>query len=754
MSEACRALGIPVVGGNVSFYNESRGADIDPTPGGRRGRAHRRARPPCRPAPRLARRRRDRRARRHRARARRVGMGRPRTVCAAGRRRPPISTPPPRCTTSCATWSPARGRRRRARLLRRRPRGHARRDGDRRRVRVPASTLRPSSVPALAWFSESASRVVLAVEPAGARRRSSSGPGAAGVPARRLGTAGGDRLVAEGAFSVALADATHAWRDAIPAAPRPADAVTGSIASGSRPRGIGGLHLGVRWDTEPCEPDRQIGHACGVFGVYAPGQAVAHLTYLGLYALQHRGQESAGIAVSDGETITVSKDMGLVTQVFDERRLAPLDGHLAIGHVRYSTTGSSSWRNAQPVYRSVGDAGFALGPQRQPHQHRRARRAPRACCPGMAPRRHRPRLHHRLRARRRAHRPRVRGRAPLRRPRPRARARDACCRSCAGGFSFVMMDEAHLIGVRDPHGFWPLVLGRVERRLGARERDRRARHRRRALRARGRAGRDDRDRRVGRARRTASPSPTPSSASSSSSTSPAPTPCSTASSVHAARQRMGEELARQAPVDADMVMPVPESGIPAAQGYARASGIPYGDGLVKNRYVGRTFIQPSQKQRGAGRAAEAQPAPREHPRQAARRGRRLHRARHHHPSGRRRCCARRAPRRCTSACRRRRTSGRALRHGHRAAGRELLAADMSVGEIRDFLGVDSLAYLELDRLTTRHRRVVRLVLHRLPLGQLPGAGARSPTPSSCWRTTPPPADPCISMTWDRPGDRS
>src|ERR671927_348391 len=101
--------------------------------------------------------------------------------------------------------------------------------------------------------------------------------------------------------------------------------------------------------------------ACGVFGVYAPGQSVAQLSYLGLYALQHRGQESAGIAVSDGETITVVKDMGLVTQVFDERNLAPLDGHLAIGHVRYSTTGSSTWRNAQPVYRSVGDAGFALG---------------------------------------------------------------------------------------------------------------------------------------------------------------------------------------------------------------------------------------------------------------------------------------------------------------------------------------------------------------------------------------------------------
>ncbi|MEO6629805.1 MAG: class II glutamine amidotransferase, partial [Aquihabitans sp.] len=101
--------------------------------------------------------------------------------------------------------------------------------------------------------------------------------------------------------------------------------------------------------------------ACGVFGVYAPGQPVAHLTYLGLYALQHRGQESAGMAVSDGEQLTVVKDMGLVSHVFNDRTLAPLTGHLAIGHTRYSTTGSSTWRNAQPVYRGVGDTQFALG---------------------------------------------------------------------------------------------------------------------------------------------------------------------------------------------------------------------------------------------------------------------------------------------------------------------------------------------------------------------------------------------------------
>src|SRR5215217_6309397 len=113
------------------------------------------------------------------------------------------------------------------------------------------------------------------------------------------------------------------------------------------------------WDVPDPDADTPK-EACGVFGVYAPGQPVAHLTYLGLYALQHRGQESAGMAVSDGETMLIDKDMGLVSNVFNDRRLAALSGHLSIGHTRYSTTGSSTWRNAQPVYRSVGEVQFAL----------------------------------------------------------------------------------------------------------------------------------------------------------------------------------------------------------------------------------------------------------------------------------------------------------------------------------------------------------------------------------------------------------
>src|SRR6516164_2915108 len=100
---------------------------------------------------------------------------------------------------------------------------------------------------------------------------------------------------------------------------------------------------------------------CGVFGVYAPGQPVSHLIYLGLYALQHRGQESAGMAVADGADLTIVKDMGLVSHVFDDRTLGALPGTHGIGHARYSTTGSSTWRNAQPVYRDVGHGQFALG---------------------------------------------------------------------------------------------------------------------------------------------------------------------------------------------------------------------------------------------------------------------------------------------------------------------------------------------------------------------------------------------------------
>jgi amidophosphoribosyltransferase len=441
--------------------------------------------------------------------------------------------------------------------------------------------------------------------------------------------------------------------------------------------------------------DPQIGHACGVFGVYAPGQAVAHLTYLGLYALQHRGQESAGIAVSDGQTITVSKDMGLVTQVFDERRLAPLDGHLSIGHVRYSTTGSSSWRNAQPVYRSVGDAGFALG-----HNGNLTNTVELAehlgMLPGLVPGDTGldSTTDSALVAELIAHAYAAEGRSD---GRDLERALLEVLPQLAGGFSFVMMDEAHLIGVRDPHGFWPLVLGRVEGGW---------------VLASETAALDI----VGaHFVREVEPGEMividASGVHTDRFAEPDPKLCLFefvyfarpdttlyGKSVHAARQRMGEELARQAPVDADMVMPVPESGIPAAQGYARAAGIPYGDGLVKNRYVGRTFIQPNQKQRGQGVRLKLNPLPENI------RGKKLVVVDDSIVRGTTTRQVVQMLREAGAAEVHFRVSSPPYKwpcsYGMDTGSRsELLAADMSVGEIRDYLGVDSLAYLELDRLT-------------------------------------------------------
>jgi amidophosphoribosyltransferase len=431
---------------------------------------------------------------------------------------------------------------------------------------------------------------------------------------------------------------------------------------------------------------REARDACGVFGVYAPGQQVAHLVYSGLYALQHRGQESAGIAASDGETITVVKDMGLVNQVFDERRLAPLEGHLAIGHVRYSTTGSSTWRNAQPVYRSVADAGFSLG-----HNGNLTNTTELAESLGMLPGvlTSDSELIGELAAREYGPEARSDGRDlehALERVLPRLK----------GAFSLVLMDEAHLFGVRDPHGFRPLVLGKVEGGwvlssetcgldiVGAHY------------------VRDVEPGELVAIDATGVRSVRYADAQ--------PKLCLFefvyiarpdtqlyGQSVHSARQRMGEELARQAPAAGDMVMPVPESGVPAAQGFARASGIPYGDGFVKNRYVGRTFINPHQKQRGAGVRTKLNPL-RENIK-----GKRLVVVEDSIVRGTttreiigllREAGATEIHFRVSSPPYRW-PCFYGLDTGKRS---DLLAADMSVGEIADYLGVDSLQYLDLDRL--------------------------------------------------------
>jgi amidophosphoribosyltransferase len=327
---------------------------------------------------------------------------------------------------------------------------------------------------------------------------------------------------------------------------------------------------------------------CGVFGVWAPGEEVAKLTFYGLYALQHRGQESAGIATSDGERIFVYKDMGLVSQVFTESDLATLTGNLAIGHCRYSTTGSSTWNNAQPALRATNHGTLAL-----------------------------------------AHNGNLTNTGDLAEKLAKittnsddglnattdteimtaliAAQEGKNFESSAlevlpqlkGAFSLVFMDEHTLYAARDHHGVRPLVIGKLEHGWVVASESA-------ALDIVGASFVREVepgefiaiDQNGLRSHHWATPEPKgcifeyvylarPDTSIS-------------GRNVHATRVAVGEQLAKEHPATADLVIPVPESGTPAAIGYAKASGIPYGMGLVKNSYVGRTFIQPSQTIRQLG----------------------------------------------------------------------------------------------------------------------------------------------------------
>jgi amidophosphoribosyltransferase len=353
------------------------------------------------------------------------------------------------------------------------------------------------------------------------------------------------------------------------------------------PRGDGKLSH----DLLPGEKGPQ--DACGVFGVWAPGEDVAKLTYFGLYALQHRGQESAGIAVSDGSHIVVYKDMGLVAQVFTEAALDSLQGHVAIGHTRYSTTGSSVWENAQPTFRATATGHLALGHNGNlTNTHDlKARLLDLAGQSGELP------LGSRI-----ASTSDTDTVAALLAAHPDLTVEAAALQELPllrGAFSLVFMDDDALYGARDPQGIRPLVLGRLERGW---------------VLASETAALDIvgasfvREVEPGeliaidehglRSHRFAEAEPKgclfefvylarPDTSIS-------------GRGIQAARVEMGRRLAREHPVEADLVIPVPESGRYAAIGYAQESGIPFAEGLVKNSYVGRTFIQPSQTIRQLG----------------------------------------------------------------------------------------------------------------------------------------------------------
>ena len=341
----------------------------------------------------------------------------------------------------------------------------------------------------------------------------------------------------------------------------------------------------------PGEKDPQ--DACGVFGVWAPGEEVAKLTFYGLYALQHRGQESAGIAVSDGYNITVFKDMGLVSQVFTESALESLVGYIAIGHTRYSTTGSSCWDNAQPTFRATATGHLALshnGNITNTHELSSRLREVRKSSGELYPYFGNVATTDTdiLTALLAAH-PDMTMEAAAMLELPKV----------SGAFSLVFMDDQTLYGARDPQGIRPLVLGRLERGwviasetaaldiVGATfvreiEPGEIVAIDEHGLRSSRFAEADPKGclfEFVYLAR---------------------PDTTINGNAVHGVRVEVGRRLAKEFPVDADIVIPVPESGTPAAVGYAQASGIPFAQGFVKNAYVGRTFIQPSQTIRQLG----------------------------------------------------------------------------------------------------------------------------------------------------------
>ena len=351
-----------------------------------------------------------------------------------------------------------------------------------------------------------------------------------------------------------------------------------------------------------------------MFGVWAPNEDVAKLAYFGLYALQHRGQESAGIAVSDGSRIVVHKEMGLVAQVFDEPALTALRGHIAIGHCRYSTTGASVWANAQPTFRSTGTISLALGHNGNLINTRELAalldgRGPGSTGiaatsdtdvltalflsdPAVASRGGLPAGSGGMESPRG-----LAGSSPLASTVETAAA--TVLPLAKGAYSLVFMDEQTLYAARDPHGFRPLVLGRLDTGwvvasetaaldiVGAR-----------FVREIEPGELVCIDGRGVRSRTFAAPKP--SGCLFEYVYLARPDTTISGRGVHATRVAVGRRLAAEHPADADMVIPVPESGTPAAIGFAEASGIPFGQGLVKNSYVGRTFIQPSQTIRERG----------------------------------------------------------------------------------------------------------------------------------------------------------
>ena len=333
---------------------------------------------------------------------------------------------------------------------------------------------------------------------------------------------------------------------------------------------------------------------CGVFGVVAPGREVSRLAFYALHALQHRGQESAGIAVSDSGQVTVQRDLGLVSGVFDEPSLRGLSGGAAIGHVRYSTTGANKWDNAQPVTHTRFGGLVALG-----HNGNLTNTGELRAEMEFAGADLRASTDSEIIAAMIAS--------------EEGSLLTAVCKVMPrfiGAYSAVAITGSELVAFRDPHGVRPLVLGRLDDdgwcvasetcaldQIGARF---------------------ERDVRPGEAVRLTSQGVESRQAIASEGGKMCvfehiyfarPDSQMEGRTVWQARHEMGVELARESPAEADMDDGLPDSGTPAAIGYARESGIPYAEAVVRNRYVGRSFIQPDQTMRQQGIRLKFNPLP-------------------------------------------------------------------------------------------------------------------------------------------------
>lgn len=326
---------------------------------------------------------------------------------------------------------------------------------------------------------------------------------------------------------------------------------------------------------------------CGLFGIDAPGEDVANLTYFGLYALQHRGQESAGIASSDGRTLRLHKEMGLVAQAFDQAALERLTGHLALGHTRYSTTGSNRLENAQPIVVEHTQ----LGPVAIAHNGNLTNAEPLRRGLEQDGVRFKTSSDTEVIAQLLARTGGVDVLAVLRRALPRLQ----------GAYCLLVMTRDTLVGVRDPLGIRPLCLGRLPD--GG------------AILASETCALDTvgaelvREVEPGEAVRLGQGPPVTEQLLPSTRKAMCmfefiyfarPDSRLQGQSLYEARRNMGRELAKEAPADADIVISLPDSGTPAAVGFAEASGIPYSEGLIKSRYITRTFIQPNERLRNVG----------------------------------------------------------------------------------------------------------------------------------------------------------